>query len=76
MSDNKGIKYYYKENELKITGNECPICKKKSWNIFKCEKCGKVFCINCRPDLIQVDQDSENIEVTCECGNSCLFIEL
>lgn len=71
-----GIKYYYKEEELKISGNPCPICGKYSWKIYQCNQCGKVFCIKCRPDLVKFDDELECTDVTCECGNGTLFVSL
>ena len=70
------MKYYYKEEELDIAGNECPTCGKKSWNIFQCENCGKVFCASCNSELIQIDNETRAIDVTCECGSNALFIDI
>ena len=67
------IDYLYKNPS--IFGEPCPICGRKTWNIFKCEKCGKIFCKYCRPDLVTIDDESENMEVICDCGSSALFVD-
>lgn len=64
----------YLYEDLDIFGESCPTCGHKSWDIFKCGKCEKIFCAHCRPDLVKKDNESENIEVTCECGSSAIFI--
>lgn len=65
------ISYVYPNPALE--GEKCPTCGKKSWDIFKCDKCGKIFCKFCRPDLID-KTDEDMIDVTCECGSTQLFI--
>lgn len=70
-NENTGIDYIFPNPN--VFGEECPICKKKSWNIFKCNKCGKKFCKFCRPDLVtEIDEDT--LEVNCDCGETQLFI--
>lgn len=67
------IEYLFKNPS--IFGEKCPMCGKKSWEIFKCDKCGKVFCKYCRPDLVKIDSKTGNIDVTCECGSTTLFYD-
>ena len=69
------ISYFYKENELKIEGNPCPICGKKTWNVFKCDKCGKVFCEYCGAKYIERDDDIDFLDITCECGSVTGFCD-
>lgn len=45
-----GIEYVYPDPN--IYGEECPICKEKSWDIFKCE-CGEVFCRHCKSENVE-----------------------
>lgn len=67
------IKYKF-ENPV-ITGEKCPNCGQKSWEIFECQECGAVFCKHCRPDLIDIPEDNDgSISVTCDCGSVGLFV--
>lgn len=70
-----GIEYVYPEPN--IYGEECPICKEKSWDIFKCE-CGEVFCRHCKPENVEksyVAGELSSIYVICpKCSKTQMFI--
>ena len=67
-----GIRYFY--TKMEVHGEQCPVCRKRAWNIFKCDTCGKVFCSKCRPDLVREELDEEMVKVTCDCGCTTLFV--
>ena len=69
-----GISYVYKNPN--VAGESCPVCGRKSWDIFRCNKCGSVFCKYCSPGCIKNDPDPDvgDIYVTCpKCGNIGTF---
>lgn len=66
----------YLHSDPDIRGENCPVCGKRSWNIYKCNDCEKIFCKYCRPDLINVLDDERfgDLEVNCDCGSVTLFL--
>ena len=66
------IDYLY--HTFPLEGNTCPVCGNKTWMVLKCHECGKVFCRYCKPEWFHTDEEGD-VEVTCECGTSVLFIE-
>lgn len=64
------INYLYDDPD--IFGELCPICGKKSCDIFRCDKCGKVFCKHCGSEFISYEDD--NFDITCECDSTTLFL--
>lgn len=73
-----GISYLF--NNPNICGEVCPVCGKKSWDIFKCDICGEIFCKSCKAECVKEDKDEDgqktgNIDVTCKCGSTTLFID-
>lgn len=58
-----GISYVY--NNPALTGEPCPICSRKSWNIFRCNDCGTVFCQYCHPKAVIKDKETGDISVRC-----------
>lgn len=67
----------YLHNDPDIKGEVCPSCGKKSWSIYKCDVCGKIFCKHCRPDLVNLLDDDRfgDLEVSCDCGSATLFLD-
>lgn len=71
-----GISYVYKNPN--VAGESCPVCGRKSWDIFRCNKCGNIFCKYCSPGCIKNDPDPDvgDIYVTCpKCGNIGTFYD-
>lgn len=78
----------YLNSNPSLEGDTCPVCKKyKGWNIFKCDKCGKIFCKECEPNAIHIEKDDDtedgtfipdsdcSLVVTCpNCGDCAVFI--
>ena len=58
-----------------VFGESCPVCGKKSWDVYKCDKCGKIFCKYCHPEFMAIDKESKDIEVKCECGSTSIFTD-
>lgn len=67
----------YLHSDPDIRGEVCPSCGNRSWNIYKCDDCGKIFCKHCRPDLVNLlDIDRfGDLEVSCDCGSVTLFLD-
>lgn len=70
------ISYLYQNPAL--TGEKCPCCGHKSWEIFKCDKCRTIFCKHCKLESVVVTNDETgDIDVICpNCKSETLFIDM
>jgi len=67
----------YLHSDPDIRGEVCPTCGRRSWSIYRCDDCGKVFCKYCRPDLVNSLDDERfgDMEIKCDCGSVSLFLD-
>ena len=56
--------------------SRCPVCGCMSKWVMRCDKCGKVFCMHCKPENFKEDKEdySEDMTVICDnCGEHTYF---
>ena len=77
-SDTKRQSVSYLYQNPALTGEKCPCCGHKSWEIFKCDKCRTIFCRHCKLESVVVTNDETgDIDVICpNCKSETLFIDM
>lgn len=68
------ISYLHQNSD--ISGEVCPVCNgRNTWDIFRCNVCGNVFCGYCAPDAVVHTEDTDSFIVTCPtCNSFTLFV--
>lgn len=69
-----GVDFYNKDNFSDMY--QCPVCGHTGRWVMRCNKCGRVFCMSCKPENFKEDKEdySEELTVICDnCGEHTYF---
>ena len=69
-----GIEFYNEDNFS--DHYRCPICGEEGRWVMRCRKCGRIFCMSCKPKNFKEDKEdySEDMVITCDnCGEHTYF---